>query len=113
MRIAKGGMAFQHHTDRLHCAKAADHPGHGAKYAIGSAGVAILGVEGVADPAAIAGLAWEMPGEVADLALEATERGAGQGHARADAGVGHGEAGREIVAAVEDQIGAREERVER
>jgi hypothetical protein len=67
LRIAQRGMALQQDPDRLHRGKAADQPGHRAQHAVGGAAVAVLGIEGIADKAAIARLARQMPCEVGDL----------------------------------------------
>ena len=57
-------------------------PGHRAEHAQLRAGVAILGVEGVADEAAIAGLVRLPAAEGADLRLELADRGGDERDAR-------------------------------
>ena len=79
--------------------------GQRAEHAQFGAIVAFVAVEGVADEAAEAGLAAEQ----ADLSLELDRGGGNQWNAEADAGVADRQPGREIVAAVEDQIMAAEQ----
>ena len=105
LRVAQRRVAFENHADRAHRREGPHHPGHRAQHAVGGACVAIVGVEGVADEAAVAGVPRQMAGEVGDLTLEAAERGAGQRHAGGDAGVRDEQAGGEVVAAVEDHAG--------
>ena len=68
-------------------------PGHRAEHAQLRAGVAILGVEGVADEAAIAGLVRLPAAEGADLRLELADRGGDERDAGGGAVVGDDRAG--------------------
>ena len=82
---------------------------HGAEHAHFGAAVAILGVEGVSDEAAIAGRSASQP-ESPDLRLELADRGGDQGRA-GDGGMNpRRSAGCEIIPSVEHQIGAVEHR---
>ena len=87
-------------VDRQQGREAADGRGQRAEHAKLRAIVAILGIEGIADKAAIAGLRAEQP----DLALELDRGGGNERHAETDAGVADGQAGREIVASVDHQV---------
>ena len=68
--IAKSAHARQQHLDRLQRGKGADPSRHRAQHAVIGAGVAILGIEGIAEEAAVAGLARQVSGKGRDLALK-------------------------------------------
>src|SRR5688572_17516489 len=110
MELAGGVLAEADElADRLHRRPAAGDADHRAEHAKLRAAVAILGVERVADEAAVAGSVWLPAAERADLGLELADRGRDQREMRARAMVGHDQAGREIVAAVEHQVDAGEQ----
>ena len=95
--------------DRLQRRPAAGDPRHRAEHAQLGAIVAILGVEGVADEAAIAGPVRLPAAPGADLDLEHADRRRDERDAQRRAGVGDDQPGREIVAAVDDDVGAGEQ----
>ena len=84
--------------DRDQRGEIADGPGQRAEHAEFGAIVAIVGVECIADEAAVA---WARP-EQGDLALELLRGGAEQGDAEVDAGVADQQPSGEIVGAVDD-----------
>ena len=94
-------------ADRQQRGEIADRAGQRAEHAQLGAGVAIVGVERVADEAAVAGLAAEQR----DLPLELLRRGGDQRDAEPDRGVADHQPGREIVGAVDDQVMARQDGV--
>ncbi len=93
--------------DREQRGEAADGRGQRAEHAQLRAIVAILGVERIADEAAIAGPGAEQP----DLPLELHRGRRDQRNAERDAGVADRQPRREIVAAVDDQVVAAEQLV--
>ena len=111
--LPAGSLPKRHdRPDRLQRRPAAGEPGHRAEHAELGAGVAILGVERVADEAAIAGLVGLPAAKRADLRLELADCGRDQRHLGGRAPVGHGEPGGEIVAAIEHQIDPGEKRAD-
>src|SRR5688572_29220543 len=96
-------------ADRLHRRPASGEAGERAEHAQLGAAVAILGIEGVADEAAIAGLVRLPAAKGADLRLELADRRGDERDPRCRGAVGNREPGREIDAAVEDEVGAVEE----
>jgi len=106
-RIAQSGNAAQQHAHRLHCGKAAGPACHRAQHAVLCASVAILCIKRIADKAAVARLARQMPGKGANLTLETPHSSREQRRALGDAGVGYGQAGGEIVSAIEHEVDPR------
>lgn len=110
LRIAQGAVAIKDDAQgRLH-GHEGDLADECAEDAIGGAGVAVGGIEGVAYEAAVTGVIRKVAREIGDLALEATHGGRREWDLRGDSGIGDGEAGGEIVAAVEDEGGRLEQR---
>ncbi len=97
-------------ADRHQRGEAADRRGEGSKHALLGAGVAIVGVERVADEAAVAGLVGLPAAEEPDLALELHRRGGHQRNAKASERIADDQPRREIVAAVDDEVMAGEQR---
>ncbi len=100
LRIAQPAYAIKQHADRLHCCEAADPTGHGAQHAVLGAGVAVFGVERIANEATIAGMLGHVTGKGADLALEPPDCGRKQRNACGNASVRHREPCGEIVCPV-------------
>ena len=105
LRIAEAARRREQHADRLERGERAGPAGHRAEHAVFGARVAVVGVEGVADVAAVAWLARQVPGEGADLPLEATDRRAEQRDAGGDAGIGDYKAGGKRVGTIDHQVG--------
>ena len=76
LRIAEPARGREQHANRLKGGERAGPPGHSPEHAVLGAGVAIVGVERVADEAAVARLVGQVPGEGADLFVSIGTSGA-------------------------------------
>lgn len=95
------------HADRFHRRETAHQPDHRAEHANFAAIVAIIGVERVADEAAVAGLVRFPAAEGAELPLELPDRRRNQRYMVFHRKVRDQQAGLVIVAAVDDRVERR------
>ena len=93
-------------TDRFHRSEAADKAAHRPQYALRGAVVAIVGVMGITDEAAVTGRVVLPSCEGANLAMKLPNGGADEGGLCRQAKVVDDQAGGKIVAAVDDDIDA-------
>ena len=109
LRIAERGHPCEQQPDCLKRRKSPGPARHRAQHAVLGAAVAVVGVEGVAHETAVARLIGQMPRKGANLALEAADRGAEQGHGGRDASVRHRQPGGEVIGPVQYEVGPCEQ----
>lgn len=99
-RISEPADTRKQHSHGLHRGEASYPSSHRAQHSVFCASVAILGIKGIADKAAVARLVGQVSGEGSDLSLEPAYSGRKKWGALGNARVRHSEPGGEIVGAI-------------
>lgn len=103
MWIAQCVDTVKNDADGLHGPKRADPAGHSPQHTVFGARVAIFGIEGIADKAAITGMVWQVSGKSTHLSLKTSDRCTDQRYLGCDTGIRYGEARGKVVAPIQHQ----------